>query len=194
MMRVRYTFSGLPGSPYLMTTYWTAATEDATAAAAASDAVQAMLNGLKPQIVSFLSWVGLTDVAVIDPVTGVESAVLSGPVSNAGTGTAAAIAMPEAVQGHLVLSTATVRFGRRVRGGLYIPGVPTGAATTGGQPTTTYLTALATNSAALFDPTLVDLVVWSRPTTVPTPRPGASSLVTAINVTQKFASLRSRRD
>lgn len=194
MMRIRYTFNGLPGSPYLMTTYWTAASEDNITAGQASNAVQAMLLALRPSITSFLSWVGLSDVAVLDPSTGVETGVLSGPVSNTGTGTGIAQALPEAIQGHYVLNTATVRDGHRVRGGLYVPGAPNTATTAGGVPTTTYLSALATASASLFDPVDASLVVWSRPRTVPTVRAGLAALVTSIAVTQKFAVLRSRRD
>lgn len=194
MMRIRTGFTGLLGSPYLMTTYWTATTENDAAAAVASNAVQAFLTAAKPHISNALSWATESAVAVLTPATGVQTAVLSGPVSNTGTGTASAGPLPEATQGHLTLRTSTVRLGRTVKGGLFIPG-PTVTELAGpGSPTTTYKSDLGTASAAFFDPTTADLVVWSRPRTVPTVVAGSASLVTAITVTQKFAVLRSRRD
>lgn len=194
MMRVRATISGLPGSPYLMTTYWTGNPEDSSAANVASNAMQAFLNALKPGMSVALLWAIQSDIAVMNASDGEVTALLSGPVANTGVGGDSAPMTPTAVQGHLVLRTATVHRGRLVHGGINIPGVTT-TSVNQGQPTTTFLTRLATASAELLSPVLADLVVWARPTRPPLPAaPGVPALVEAINVTQKFAVLRSRRD
>lgn len=194
MMRVRTIFTGGVGGPYLNTTHWTAASENDSAATIASNAMQAFWNGVKAFFPSSLTWAVQSDIPVIDPATGDETAISSGPLSNTGAGTATNAFLPEATQGHLVLRTAIVRLGRRVHGGLYVGPLFTGAAGGDGAPTSGFIAALATASAQLFVPTDADLVVWSRPRTVPAPVAGAASIVTSISVTPKFASLRSRRD
>lgn len=194
MMRVRASINAPAGGPYLSTTYWQATTEDAAAAAEASNAMAAFLGSIDGRWPTTFTWAIDSNVAVIDPVTGVESAVLSGPVSNTGTGGVTLFPLPTADQGHLRLNTSIVRFGRRVRGGIFVPGVTTADSGQSGQPVTAYTNALALASAFLLDPTTVELVVWSRPTTVPTVRPGAAATVQSISVSPNFAVLRSRRD
>lgn len=194
MMRVRATINAPAGGPYLCTTYWQATVEDNAAATAASNAMAAFLGSIDGRWPQTFSWVIDANIAVIDPVTGVETGVLSGPVGNTGSGALTLFPLPTADQGHLTLNTAIVRFGRRVRGGIFIPGTTTADSGQDGRPLTAYINALALASAFLMDPTTVELVVWSRPTTVPTVRPGAAATVQSISVTNKFAVLRSRRD
>lgn len=194
MMRVRASISAPAGGPYLSTTYWQATTEDATTAASASNAMAAFLGSIDGRWPQTFSWVIDSNVAIIDPVTGEETGVLAGPVSNTGSGALTLFPLPTADQGHLTLNTAIVRFGRRVRGGIFVPGTTTQDSGQDGRPVTAYINALALASAFLMDPTDVELVVWSRPTTVPEVRPGAAATVQSISVTNKFAVLRSRRD
>jgi len=194
MMRVRTTFVGLPGAPYLLTTYWSSPLENDAAAATASNAVQSMLNNYAAQMANDLTWAVESAVAIVDPATGEETAFLSGPVSNTGVGVRTENVLPEAVQGHVNLVTNDVRNGRRIRGGLFFPGVTVLGATPTGGPTSDYLTNLTLSTAFLLDSNDPALVVWSRPRTLPTPQPGQSAIVQAITITNKFASLRSRRD
>lgn len=95
------------------------------------------------------------------------------------------------------LNTTGIRFGRRVRGGIYL--VPAG----GNTMTATGLTASAARTAVnTAGGTLIsslassglELVVYSRPQTVPTARVGALTAVTAIETSEKVAVLRGRRD
>lgn len=95
------------------------------------------------------------------------------------------------------LNTLTIRNGRRVRGSVFIvPGAQTIYATNGSVASAVRATVntagntLVSNLAASG----LTLVVWSRPRTVPTTRVGAISTVTGIEVSEKVAVLRGRRD
>lgn len=95
------------------------------------------------------------------------------------------------------LNTTTIRGGRRVRGAIYVVPAGSNAYTTGGAVASAVRTAVNTAGATL-DSTLnssgLKLVVWSRGRDLPTPKVGAISDVTSLEVNEKVAILRGRRD
>ena len=116
------------------------------------------------------------------------------PASVAGTSTAI-FSMASGMK--VNLNTTVIRNGRRVRGSMYIVPAASSVYTTGGAVASTVRTAVNTAGATL-DTTLnssgLKLVVWSRGKKVPTVKTGAISDVISLEVNEKVAIMRGRRD
>lgn len=95
------------------------------------------------------------------------------------------------------LNTNTIRFGRRVRGSIFIvPGAQGIYATNGsvGSAIRTAVNTAGTTFLNSIETGSMQVVVWSRPRTVPTARIGALSNVLSVETSEKVAVLRGRRD
>lgn len=95
------------------------------------------------------------------------------------------------------LNTTTIRNGRRVRGAIYVvPAAATVYTATGsvGSTVRTPINTAGTTMMTSLNTAGLDLVVYSRPRTVPTPRIGDTAVVTGFEVNEKVAVLRGRRD
>lgn len=116
------------------------------------------------------------------------------PASVAGTSTGV-FAMASGMK--VNLNTNVIRFGRRVRGSFFIVPAASTVYTTGGAVASTVRTSVNTAAATMvssLSSSGLELVVYSRPQTVPTARVGATSLVATVETNEKAAVLRGRRD
>lgn len=119
------------------------------------------------------------------------------PASVVGTSTAI-FSMPTGVK--MNLNTATIRNGRRVRGGVYIVPAASNVYSDAGAVSNATRTALNTAGAAMINSLTtagLQLAVYSRP--VPSgqpngPRSGGVANVTTMEANEKAAILRGRRD
>lgn len=182
MLRVRTTFAGIPGTPYLSTMYFSG-DDTQTGANNAVTAVGAFWNTIDPSLISGLTW--STEPAV-DVLT--TDGVLTGSFGTtpiASGGATAGVLAPVATQGLLRWSTNAFVSGRRIRGRTFIPGIPT-AMVSGGAPTGSLVTNAATAAANLISAT-ANFGVWSR-------KNGSWTEVTSGGLWTQFAVLRSRRD
>lgn len=169
----------LPGSP------------TATIAAA----VRAFFNSVATYLPNDVSVAFDTEMTEYDETTGVLTgaeavtppALVTGSVSTAwagGTGI------------RLVWGTDVIRFGRRVRGATFLVPAANSVFSTAGQVLPAVVTAVnghgTTLIGALAGAGGSNLVVWSRPQTVPS-RPGAFSTVATATTSSIAAQLRSRK-
>ncbi len=95
------------------------------------------------------------------------------------------------------LNTTTIRYGRRVRGAIYM--VPSSSTTMTNTGMADQLVRTAVNTAANTLKTSLnnaglDWVVWSRYNKLKADRPGSLALITGIETNEKLAALRGRRD
>jgi hypothetical protein len=181
---MRTTITGVTGSPYVSTQYFTGSTD--SEAASAASAVGAFFTSIKQKWPTTMSFMVEPFCDVINDATGelVAIANIGGGVS--GTGTSAGVPLPWATQGLLRLSTGTVVGGRLLRGRIFVPGT-TEIDSDVGVPTATYTGALTTAYAALVTALPGKLRIWSRTN-------GTSALVSSASPWNQFAVLRSRRD
>lgn len=193
MNRVRTSFSGVSGTPYLATHYF-AGPNDAVTAQQCVDAVRDFWAAFKPSLQFNLTWTVLGQVDVITDTTGalVSSNTVT-PRSDAATGTGDML--PPATQALVQWSTNNVYLGRRVRGRTFIPAPLETVSNSSGAPTNTLLTNAPTAVTAILG-AVPDFVVWSQPrTTGPhAGQPGQAVVVSGGALWSKFAVLRSRRD
>ena len=185
MFRVRTTFVGLTGAPYLSTMYF----EDTggLTAANAVAAVGAFWGAIDNSLPNTLSWTTEAEVATIDFSNGQQTGLTS-TTPQTGTGSIAATLHSPATQGLVRWRTGAFLGGRELRGRTFIPGMSTSvtnAAT--GAPNSTFLSAVNTAAAALIADANSTLLVWSR-------TKSAKSTVTSGSMWSQFAVLRSRRD
>ena len=181
MYRIRTTFSGLQGAPYLSTFYFSdgggTAQQAATAAGNFWAAVDAKMSVA-------MTWVQDSEVAEVNVGTGAVEGVSSIVPMN-GVGGVAGDALPPATQGLVRWRTGVFVAGREIRGRTFIPGcvesesngLPAGSSTAVWNAAASALIADATS---LF-------VVWSK-------THGVEQVVTAGGAWNQFAVLRSRRD
>lgn len=192
--------SGGPGLTQLAITEASGTFLTPTNAQTAVNAVRAYWNsiiGLLPnEIILSVSPVIDTYDETTGELVGSTSAATT-PTLVAGTDTGS---YSMASGGKMNLNTGTIRFGRRVRGTVFIVPMASSAYTAfgalGSTPRSTIATAGETMRTALAAAGL-PLVVYSRPkdATVDAPaRPGAVTLVTACETSEKGAVLRGRRD
>lgn len=182
--RVRVALSGTAGTPGVMTFYF-AATE-ATPVETVLDPVQALMTGLKTQIVQPLQMTQDGTVDYIEEATGALVGSATGNLHTEGASASAADAGPRAAQAVVRLGTGLIVNGRRLRGRLFIPQpraassfqVPTNAQALLQSPITTFLNA--TQAEAPW-------VVWSR-------KGGVTAPVTSATIWDQWGVLRSRRD
>ena len=95
------------------------------------------------------------------------------------------------------LNTTTIRYGRRVRGAIFIVPAAGGCYDVNGMATAGARTAM-TNAAKTLQTSLqnagLDLMVWSRYNKKKPDRAGSLALVTGIETNEKLCILRGRRD
>lgn len=182
MYRVRTTFSGVTGSPWLSTMFFD---EAGGSAANAVTAVGAFWGAVDNLIDSSVSWTTLADVESVDATSGHVTAVTATtPQFGAGGGGTSGI--PIVAQGLVRWRTGVYLNGREVRGRTFIPGLGT-PSNSDGTLTPGSATTIGTASAALIADIASILVVWSRANL-------QAKTVTASSVWTQFAVLRSRRD
>lgn len=181
MYRVRTTFDGVQGSPYLSTFYFSSALGSAQQAATAAGT---FWNSVEPVMVSALNWTLERDVATIDAATGQTTAVTQ-VSANSGSGSAGAGPLPFSNQGLIRWRTGVFAGGREIRGRTFIPG-PT-ETLSDEVPTAAYGTTINPAITALIGDANSTLVVWSRAN-------GVEEDVTSGDLWNSWAVLRSRRD
>lgn len=194
MLHVRSVSTGVAGSPYYTNLYFNASASDV---ATVLGRVRNFWVALAPQMRSALITNVESEVREIDPVTGNVISIQTGPEQTPVAGGNVGTVAPPANQGLIRLTTSGVRRNRRVRGRIFIPGVPSAAINASGQANGPYQTALTDAATALRATTGgVQLVVWSRPIEItgPVVVPGQQSPVIGASAWQEFAVLRSRRD
>lgn len=193
MQRIRATITGWTGAPGVITLYTlTSLPEDATSAQLCCDRLGDSLtagNGLYAQGVTFTSD---SFVDTIDPATGAitaSNAVTPWTVVSSSTAGKA----PPAVQGCITWKTNDVVAGRRVAGRTFIGPVAIDQLDLDGTPTAGALAKLEAIGSAWQDNGTTDVyaAVWHRPVSG---AGGSDHEITAHNIRDKWAVLRSRRD
>jgi hypothetical protein len=184
MLRVRTVFTGKPGTPYLNTTFWIG-DANTTSAQKAVDAMRDFWTTCNGVMQSGLAWTVQGDVAVINPIGGDLTSVVT-VTPRSGVGANNADPLPPANQILVRLTTSAVVGGRVLKGHFNIPS-PCEDNNTGGTVGATTITLLNPALATLNAVTAPDLSVWSR-----TFNQAAS--VDAMAIAPGFSVLRSRRD
>lgn len=196
---VRTHWGGTTGGPGLTQTAFrdvTNADVTNTQAQAAVNAVRAFWDAIKTVVPNEVTLTVDPVVDIYDLVSGdlVATTTAGTPPATVGGLDAGSYPMGAGVKANL--QTTVIRNGRRVRGAIYI--VPCGAsayANTGlvaASIRTTIGTAGGTMRSA-FNTAGTEMLVWSRPTST-TSNDGDVAIVTAIEVGEKTAILRGRRD
>lgn len=191
MFRVRTVATGVAGSPWYVNVHF-----DEGTAQGAADKMRLFWSTLAVRLSSAITYTVASEVGIVDVASGEledVAAVTTTPVVGGGV---AALA-PTATQGLLRINTNAIRFGRRVQGRIYVPGLTPAAVGTNGAPATPFLETLQTAGNVLVDAaTDPQLVVYSPPRvlTGPVEIPGALSVATSTLARSKFGSMRSRRD
>lgn len=145
MWRVRASWTGGIGGPYLTTTYF-----DSIAGTApnANAALGAFLVAVRSLVSTTISMATLPQVDEVDATTGnVISSTAVTPVSTTGTG--AGDVLPPAAQGLCQLHTGIYLNGREVRGRLFLPGMLESNSTLG-VPTAGSITTVNTSLASFI--------------------------------------------
>ncbi len=198
LIRVQTIWSGVAGSPYYTNLYAVGplTTNNGNDLAAA---FRTFLVSTAGQFTDDLS-------AQITPEL-LEFEESTGVVTGAGTTTQAAVAgtnagahLPKANQLLLRWTTAGIVHNRRVRGRIFIPGLPETANDAVGLPESAVVTAFANAATALLTTMSGRMRVWAQPFagTVGPPvnpaRAGTAHAITGSAVAPFWAILRSRRD
>lgn len=182
MYRVRTVFTGVQGSPWVNTAYFT---DTAGTAQQAATAVGQFWQAVDSLMEVSVSWSTQADVETVDAVSGqVTDVETTTPLT--GGGVAATTGLPVATQGLVRWRTGDYFNGRELRGRWFIPGLATGA-NTDGAPSSTMISTVNTAAAALIADANSILVMWSR-------KNGTTRAVESGSCWSQFAVLRSRRD
>lgn len=192
MYRVRTTFLGLGGQPWLHTFYYTSATFDATSAQQSVDGARDFWAAMKSSMVSSVTWTvsGTVD-EILDTTGGLLGSLTVTARSDGGSATGDML--PPAIQGLIRWDTGVIVRGKRLRGHSYLPGSnETQNGSTGLPAGNIIANAAAAVTAGAFTPT-PDLLVWSRPNAVKG-YVGQAHPVIAGSFQPQWAVLRSRRD
>lgn len=184
MDRIRLVWTGVAGTPYYTSLYFTSRPAEG-GAAATHDAVADAFTLLKGVWSSALTATVESEILTIDSTTGDAQSAQSVPAVPI-VGTAANALMPRAAQGLVRLRTGIFQDGRRLSGRLFVPGV-TISANNAGIPSTNYQNSLRDALQPLANLEDAEWLVWSRKT-------GAVAAITQVAPWTEFASLRSRRD
>lgn len=200
---IRTAWAGTSGGPGLTQLFITEASGfflTPTSAQTAVDAVRTFWNAIAATLPNELV---LTVSPVIDSYNQLNGDLIGStsaatpPASVAGTDTGA-YSMPSGMK--VNLNTGVIRFGRRVRGSIFIVPAANAVLTTNGAVASASRTTV-NNAASTMRTTLntagLPLVVFSRPklaTATQAARDGAFSLVSALETNEKVAVLRGRRD
>lgn len=200
---IRTAWAGTSGGPGITQLFVTEASGTFLTPTNAQTAVNAVRNFWVALQAHLPDEVVLTVSPVIDSYNEVNgdligsTAAATPPTSVGGTSTAS-YAMASGMKANL--NTGVIRFGRRVRGGIYIVPAASSVYTAQGNVGSTVRTPINTAGATLLS-TLsgagLPLVVYSRfreATETKPERPGAFSLVSSFEINEKGAILRGRRD
>lgn len=184
MLRVRTSFSGPSGTPWLSTFYFSG-NDSQSGATDANNAVGAFWSAVDNFMRTGITWGTL---AQVDELT--AAGVLVGgypvtPATGAG-GDAATGQLPSAVQALVTWDTGAFVGGRRIKGRTFIPGL-TEAQNFSNSLEATFSAALTTAATTLNALASPELSVWSKTN-------NAVITVSAAQVSPKWAVLRSRRD
>jgi hypothetical protein len=182
MFRVRVTFSGVTGVPFLATHYLNSG--GALTAANAVAGVGAFWTSLAGSMSSAHTWSTGTVVETVDPATGQPTGITA-VTAVTGAGAQGGDQLPFATQGLMTWRTGQFLGGREIRGRTFIPG-PTVAHTTNGVPTAAYKTALNAAAATYVAGVTFAPCVYSR-------KNATTALLTAASAWDTWAVLRSRR-
>lgn len=182
MYRVRTTFGGVAGSPWISTMYFD---EAGGTPANAVTAVGTFWNAVDSLMETSVVWATLADVETVQADTGNVTAVET-TIPQTGNGVAATTGLPIASQMLVRWRTGVYVAGREVRGRTFIPGLAT-AVNSDGVPSGSAQTTVNNAASALVGALDAQLVVWSR-------THGQARVVTVGSVWNQFAVLRSRRD
>lgn len=175
----------------------TGADINATQAGSVTAAVRTFWDAIKAYIPDE---VGLTVSPVVDQYN-YETGALTRSVTAASSpttvqGTSAAVYYMAAGL-KVNLNTGVIRFGRRIRGAIYVVPASTAAMTASGTVLSAARTAINSAGATMITSFLAagcNLAVYSRPKPDPDPRIGTINLVSGIETNEKCAVLRGRRD
>jgi hypothetical protein len=185
MLRVRATWTGKQGTPYLSTFYFnTASTETQTDANNANAAVGSFLTSLNSSLLLGLNWVTDSNVTVMS-LSGTQTGGFGvSPV--AGGGTLSGDALPWSTQLLVRYTTGIYIGGRQIKGHLFLPGWSE-TQNTDGAPVSTLKTTVQNAANTLVGVSSPRWAVWSKKT-------ASISSITGASVSSQWAVLRSRRD
>lgn len=188
MYRVRTTFTGVQGSPWLNTLYFD---EGGGTAQQAATAAGTFWGAVDTYIFGSVTWTTEPDVTRINAITGIlEGVTTTTPVT--GTGGGGSDPLPYATQGLIRWRTGVVVGTRELRGKTYVPGmVETGV--TNALVTAAAVTGINTACAALISDANSKLMIWHRPNPAGSATGVAWDAVTG-QMASGFAVLRTRRD
>lgn len=184
MYRVRCVHTGLPGSPFLSTFYFSEG-EDADAASMVNR-VKTFWEASKGQRVSGLVTTILGQVDQLSESTGdLTGGLVTTDQTSTSSGPGAG--HPPATQGLLRLTTGVVVGTRRLKGHLFLPAPLSAGGANGPSSSIQSVYTTAAGVLGAEAPGAPDWVVWSR-------KYGQIHPVTGSNVWSQWAVLRSRRD
>jgi hypothetical protein len=189
--------SGGPGLTQLAITEATGAAITVGQAQSAVNAVRVFWDGIKGTLPNDITLTVSPVVDLYDEVTGEltgSTTAATPPTSVVGT-VSSAFSMASGLK--VNLNTGVIRFGRRVRGAIYVvPGAGTNNTDSGAIGSTVRATVNSAGATLLtaMNTAGLNLVVYSRPQTTPAARDGATSIVSGIETNEKVAVLRGRRD
>lgn len=197
---VRTAWAGTSGGPGLTQlavregggAFWTT-----TQAQNAVNAVRTFWDTVKGQMPDDVAFTVSPVVDIYNEVDGELISSVSAPTAPTSvTGTSAAVfSMASGMK--VNLNTGVIRFGRRVRGSIYL--VPASSVCYGANglvlsTSRTAINAAASNLMSGLSTSGLEWCVYSRPKTGVNPRVGATSLITGVETSEKVAILRGRRD
>lgn len=182
ILRVRVGYSGIGGTPYLSTFFFNGAGQtDADNAASAVATFQGAIDAFQD---SELTWRTDPQVVEINEANGQALGSYSTAAQTA-SGSVTGESVPFIAQALVRMRTGVYIAGRELRGRLFIPGL-TEVNSTNGVLASATLTGLGIACDNLRTDADAEWVVWSR-------THGQDSVITAANVWEQFATLRSRR-
>jgi hypothetical protein len=185
MFRVRTTFGGLSGSPYLSTMYFSETTPGGVTAQQCVTTVGNFWAAIDNNLSNSMTWSTEADVAQIDETDG-EITGTVGTTPASGIGGLSTTRCPTAVQGLVRWSTGFYFNGRHRRGRTFIPGIVV-AQTLDNAPASTLTTLVNTAAASFISDANTVPVIWSRTA-------GGYASIIGGTMWNTLAILRSRRD
>jgi hypothetical protein len=197
---VKTTWAGTTGGPGLTQMAFTDVTgADITVGQvqAAVDGVRQFWNAIKAYIPDDITLTVLPTVDMYGELTAVLNGTSTAGTAPTGVGGTDGTSYAMAAGLKCVLHTEDIAWGRRVRGGFYIVPAGSNAFTNTGLASGTATAAIAsagTTMMGAFNTASAQLVVWSKPKTVPEERDGAAHTVSSITASPKTSVLRGRRD
>lgn len=189
--------SGGPGLTQIAVTEGAGAFWTTTQAQNAVNAVRAFWDSIKGLLPDEIILTVSPVVDIYNEVDGQLVASVSAPTPPGAVAGTATVTYAMASGLKMSLNTGVIRFGRRVRGTVFIVPAATSAFTATGVVASATKTTINTAGTALLTSlgtSGLQLSVYSRPRVLPSARPGAVTPVSAIETNEKGAVLRGRRD